>query len=89
MLICASDGAALVFFGGLCKKARAAAACVGFATTGSREPWDGYFSVFIVITMFFLDLPWSVPGRCCGSGLAVQGIRGEGKPPNEGPSDTW
>ena len=56
MLISACDGAALAFFGGLCKKARAAAACVGLTATVSREPGDGYFPVFIVIIMFFLVL---------------------------------
>ena len=60
MLISASDGAALAFFNGLRKKAPVAAASVGFADPDLGEPENWVLSVFVVITMFFLDLPWSV-----------------------------
>ena len=53
-------GAALAFFNGLRKKAPAAAASVGFAGPDFEEPENWVLSVFVVITMFFLDLPWSV-----------------------------
>ena len=70
MLISAADGAALAFFGGLREKARAAAACVGFATTGSREPEDGYIPVFIVIMCSF----WTFLGlfRAADAARALQ-----------------
>ena len=84
MLISAPDGAALAFFGGLCKKAIGAAVCVGLATTGSREPGDGYFPVIVVIMMFFLVLTVVYSGPLMRLGPCRAGNKRRGKTPKRG-----
>src|SRR5208282_4314881 len=84
MLISVEDGAALAFFGGLCQKATVAAACVGFAAPGSREPGAGYFPVFIVIFMFFLVLTLVYSGPLMRLGPCSAGNKRRGKTPKRG-----
>ena len=84
MLTSASDGAALACFGGLREKAGAAAVCIGFATTGSREPRDGYLPVFNVIMMFFLDLTLVCSGPLMRLVPCSAGNKRRGKTPKRG-----
>lgn len=84
MLISSWDEAALDFVGGFFEKATAAADCIGFATTGPREPGDGYFPVFNVIMMFFLDLTLVCSGPLKRLGPCSAGNKRRGKTPERG-----
>ena len=89
MLISASDGAVLAFFGGLCEKTTATAVCIGFTAPDTRELGDGFFPVFVVIIMFFLILTLVCSELLMRLGPCNARNKRRGKTPWEGQSDTW